>query len=142
MTTSNPEKSQLTLQFGFHLTLDLYGCDPAALACMETCYRALAELPGLIGMKPLSPPFVVRSDGTEAKGGIDPGGNTGFIIIEQSHISLHTFVKRGFVSIDVYSCKAFDREAAVTYFQRAFVSNDTEVHFVERGSRYPAQNIY
>ncbi len=97
-----------TLQFGYHLTLDLYHCDPKALSCMETCYRALEELPTRIGMRPLSPPFVVRSDGTEAQGGIDPGGNTGFIIIEQSHISLHTFVRRGFVSIDVYSCKAFD----------------------------------
>ena len=130
------------IQFGYHLTLDLYGCDLSALGCMETCYQALADLPDLIDMRPLSPPFVVRSDGTEAKGGIDPGGNTGFIIIEQSHISLHTFVKRGFVSIDVYSCKPFDREAAVTCFQRMFGSEDAEVHFVKRGSRYPAENIY
>ena len=131
-----------TMQFGYHLTLDLYNCNPGCLRSMETCYRALNELPAQIGMRPLSPPFVVRSDGTEAQGGFDPGGNTGFIIIEQSHISLHTFVKRGFVSIDVYSCKTFDQQEAVAYFKRVFDSDDAEVHFIERGSHYPIENIY
>jgi|SRR3989344_7281193 len=131
-----------TVQFGYHLTLDLYNCDPKVLGNMEACYKALAELPQKLGMRVLNPPFVLSADSNEDRGGIDPGGFSGFIMIAESHISLHTFVKRGFVSIDVYSCKKFDKDAAIAYFKDYFKSNDAEVNYILRGSRYPAENLY
>ena len=35
----------------------------------------------------------------------DPGGLSGYVLIAESHISIHTFPLRGFVSADVYTCQ-------------------------------------
>lgn len=131
-----------TVQFGYHLTLDLYDCNPEKLGDMKTCYDALDKLPGKIDMIPLTSPYMVSAISNEEKGGKDPGGYTGFIIIAESHISLHTFVKRGFVSIDVYSCKTFDKEKAKAHFIEIFEPKDIEEHYIDRGLRYPTENIY
>jgi len=35
------------------------------------------------------------------------------VFIAESHISLHTFVERAFINIDVFSCKDFDAERII-----------------------------
>lgn len=44
-------------------------------------------------------------------------GWTGVVIIDKSHISIHTFDKGNLVSIDVFSCKPFDAEQALSYIR-------------------------
>ena len=73
----------------------------------------------------------------------DPGGFSGFVIIAESHISLHTFPKRGFISADVYTCQnGLDREKIEKYLIEKFSLKQTEVNFVIRGTKYPETNIY
>lgn len=128
-----------SINFGLHLTLDIYNCPEKELADMELCYKALHDLPERLEMHLLTPPFVVSAPPNDKK---DPGGFSGFVMIAESHISLHTFTKRGFVSIDCYSCKEFDTEKVVEYFKQIFKSDDVEVNVVKRGTRYPSENIY
>jgi S-adenosylmethionine decarboxylase len=71
----------------------------------------------------------------------DPGGWSGFVMIQESHISIHTFIKRRFVTIDVYSCKNFDVQFAIKYFKDIFKSDDVEYEIEVRGKKYPAENI-
>ena len=40
-------------------------------------------------------------------------GISGFVIIAESHISVHTFPGRDYVNIDIFSCKSFDHEQAL-----------------------------
>jgi len=130
------------IQFGYHLMLDFYGCDANALSSMDKCYYTLNTLPSILKMNKLIPPYVISATSNEDTGGKDPGGYTGFVIIAESHISLHTFVKRGFVSIDVYSCIEFDKAEAITFLKDIFKPADIEENYVERGTRYPSENIY
>ena len=130
------------IQFGYHLRLDFYGCDVEALSSMDKCYEALDKLPTVLSMHKLIPPYVISADSNENRGGKDPGGYTGFVVIAESHISLHTFAKRGFVSIDVYSCNEFDKQAATDFLSNIFQPKDIEENFVKRGTRYPVNNIY
>jgi len=37
-------------------------------------------------------------------------GWTGFVIIDKSHIAIHTFREGNKVSVDVFSCKSFKRD--------------------------------
>lgn len=131
--------AQKTIRFGLHLTLDLYGCPQNLLSNMEFCYHLLENLPKQIGMKALTPPVIIAA---EANNKNDPGGFSGFIIIAESHIGMHTFTKRGFASIDVYSCKDFDTKKAETFFVDALHPKDVEKNVLERGTRYPAKDIY
>lgn len=126
------------MPFGPHLMLEAYNCPPEVLNDANIAYKILDELPEKIGMTKLIKPYVVFADGNGEK---DPGGWSGFVIIQESHISLHTFIKRRFVTVDVYSCKDFDVDFAVQYFKDVFKTNDVDFITETRGKRYPPENI-
>ena len=97
------------------------------------------ELPEKISMQKMCDPLVEISDGNNQK---DPGGVTGIVLIKQSHISIHTFSKRRFVSVDVYTCTDdLDVDFIIQYIKDNFKLEDVETHHIKRGTRYPAQNI-
>lgn len=129
----------MTINFGEHLTIDGYGGDYDKLNSEMLVLHCLHELPELLGMKKLAIPSVYFAKGN---GGKDPGGWTCFVVIEESHISIHTFPGRRFVSIDVYTCKnGIDDAFIVNYFMEKFELVDIEKNFIKRGTRYPAVNL-
>jgi len=127
------------MHFGEHLMIDGYGGDFELLNSEAVVKRALDELPLVMGMNKLAPPVVYSAPDNGKK---DPGGWSGIVVIAESHISVHTFPARGFVSIDVYTCQnGLDQERIKEYFKKAFKLNELEVNFVLRGKKYPLQNI-
>jgi S-adenosylmethionine decarboxylase len=128
-----------TVSFGEHLTIDGYGGDQKKLDDRELVLKSLGELPRLLGMHPLAEPVVYHAPGNDIK---DPGGWSGFVVIEESHISIHTFPKRGFVSADVYTCRnGMDRGFILSYFKDTFKLSEIEDHFIKRGTKYPDNNL-
>ena len=128
------------MHFGEHLTIDGYGGDKDKLNDKGLVMQCLQELPEKLGMGILMGPQIVLAPGNNKK---DPGGWTGFVIIAESHISIHTFPLRGFVSIDVYTCKnGLDIDFISNYFSQAFGLKDVEKNFIKRGTSYPEKNLY
>jgi S-adenosylmethionine decarboxylase len=126
--------------FGVHLTLDGYGGSRERLSDGAHVLACLGELPERLGMHKLAEPFLVELGHHSDK---DPGGVSGFVLIAESHISIHTFPLRGFVSADVYTCQNhLDTEEICRYFTDVFLLQDLETHLVRRGTRYPQHNIY
>ena len=127
------------MHFGEHVTLDGYGGDKEKLNDKDFVLSCLVDLPGLLDMKRLSEPEIYFAPGN---GGKDPGGWSGFVVIEESHISLHTFPARGFISADVYTCKnGMDVSYIEKYFKDKFSLQDIELHFIKRGTKYPVNNV-
>lgn len=124
--------------FGLHLTLDGYGGDYKILNSRSAALRYLATTVKRLKMKKLLGPYVVRAKENNTK---DPGGYTGFVAIQESHISVHTFPRRGFVSIDVYSCTDFDYKGAIRYAKEFFKLSLLEINVIVRGKKYPMKNI-
>lgn len=125
--------------FGEHFMLDGYGGDENLLNDKEKILTCLQELPEQLGMKKLAEPAIYFAPENNHK---DPGGWSGFVVIAESHISIHTFPKRGFVSIDVYTCKnGLDMQYTLKYFKDYFKLQDTETNYVERGKKYPGENM-
>ena len=128
-----------TYNFGEHLMLDGYGGDYEKLNNRNLVLLSLNELPDKLGMKKLSEPCVFEAADNEIK---DPGGFSGFVVIMESHISVHTFPARKFISIDVYTCRnGLNRDMIKKYFANLFNLQNIEENFVIRGKKYPAQNI-
>lgn len=141
LTTTIPEKENKKniVNFGAHMMLDGYNGDENLLNNMELVYKALYDLPIKIKMRPLMPPYVVLAPSISEK---DSGGFSGFVMIAESHISIHTFPKKRFVSIDVYTCKNKIATAfVVDYFKKTFKLQDIEVQIVRRGSRFPKKDL-
>ena len=120
--------------FGVHLTIDGYRGDKEKLNNFELVYNILNELPDELGMKKLTTPYVVIAPPITEK---DQGGLSGFVIIAESHISIHTFPQRKFVSIDVYTCKdELDSDKIINYFKSVFNLEEVEVNTVIRGTKF------
>lgn len=126
------------LPFGMHLMFDAYDCDPNVLDDANVLYDLLDGLPGKLGMKPMIKPYVVKTPGNDKR---DPGGWSGFVLIEESHISFHTFVKKKFVTVDIYTCKAFDAKLAAKELKQFFKTDDAEIIVETRGKKYPSKNL-
>ena len=131
-----------TMKFGEHLIFDAYKCNPKKLDDLEFCKKVLNDLVELAKMHKLMEPYLLRADGNTVLGGKDPGGISAFVMIEESHISLHTFTKRGFVTLDLYSCNTFDSTGIVEYLKNAFETTDYSILKFDRGLKYPTENIY
>ncbi|MEX2007785.1 MAG: adenosylmethionine decarboxylase [Candidatus Levyibacteriota bacterium] len=128
------------MHFGEHLTIDGYGGDKNLLDNKDVVLGILGNLPKELGMRILREPEVVYAPDNDLK---DPGGWTGFVVIAESHMSIHTFPLRGFVSIDVYTCKnGMDTDFILKYLKEKFDLKDIESNFIKRGTRYPGENIY
>lgn len=128
------------MHFGEHLTIDGYGGDEQLLNDKSLVLSILNTLPERLGMTKLAEPMIYHAEGNATK---DPGGWTGVVVVAESHISIHTFPKRGFVSADVYTCKnGMSQELIISTFKDTFKLKDVETHFIKRGANYPEKNIY
>ncbi|KKL27307.1 hypothetical protein LCGC14_2386490, partial [marine sediment metagenome] len=63
-------------------------------------------------------------------------GWSGFVLIAESHVSLHTFVEEGYLTADVYSCKPFDCDVAVDFLRKSFGFQDVDVNVIKRGLKF------
>lgn len=125
--------------FGEHLTIDGYGGDPALLNDPALVLSCLNNLPTETGMHQLAPAQLYEAADNAIK---DPGGWSGFVVIAESHISIHTFPKRGFASIDFYTCRnEMDTQFIIEYFREKFAFKEMETNFLLRGLRYPPENL-
>jgi len=126
--------------FGEHLTIDGYSGSQNKLADRKIVLDCLNNLPDLLQMKKLAEATIHFAPDNQAK---DPGGWSGFVVIAESHISIHTFPDRGFVSADVYTCKNnLDVDFILNYFKETFELKDIEHNLIKRGTKYPVTNIY
>jgi S-adenosylmethionine decarboxylase len=120
--------------FGEHVMIDGYKCSEDRLNDRNVVLACLTELPPQLLMKPLSWPEIYFAEGSTVK---DSGGWTGFIVIQESHISVHTFPALRFVSIDVYTCKNGLNVAAIEdYFREKLSIEVFETQVVKRGRQF------
>ena len=118
--------------FGYHLMVDLYGCDNEKINSLDFCYQFLDELPSKIQMDKQSPPFLFRSpENYPGKAGL-----SGWVPLIQSGMSIHTLIDTGFVSVDVYSCLCFDKDFVTSMILDYFPSTSHEVNYLKRGIHY------
>lgn len=116
--------------YGLLLTFDGYDASPDACADPDLLHSVLLQLPGHIGMRRLGEPYVIGVD--------EPGirGLSGFTFIMESHISIHTYEERGFITADVYSCKPFDTIETARFLTGSFGIRSFEITEVVRGLRF------
>ena len=115
-----------------HLAVDGYGADPEKLKDEDLISRFLDEYPSSIGMTKIIAPQVYTYHGKTPQ----DWGISGFVLIAESHISVHTFPARRHVNIDIFSCKDFDVEVSIEEIERVFALSETKVWTLERGLDY------
>ena len=116
-----------------HVTIDGFGGDREKLASEELVRELLDRYPGEIGMTKISEPHVRTYIGEKP----EDWGVSGFVLIAESHITIHTFVEHRQVWVDIFSCKEFYATKAILDIKRAFGLKDITTRLLERGLEYP-----
>ena len=114
-----------------HLIIDGYGSNSEILQSEEFIYQLLDQYPADIGMTKISTPYVLRYVGAEP----EEWGISGFVLIAESHISIHTFVERCYVNIDVFSCKDFDADRAIRDLGNRLQLTEVRTHLLDRDGK-------
>jgi len=109
---------------GQHVLLDLYNCheDLKNSAFVE---EALLEAANKAGATVVSHHFHKFS----------PCGVSGVVIIQESHLTIHTWPEHNFASVDIYTCgEEMNFESAVNYLKVKFASDKIVLKHFERGN--------
>ena len=128
---------RIVFGFGPQLVLDLHGCNKEKLIDREFIYRLLDGLPSKIGMTKIADPHLVYYQGPEDS--FDKGGFSGFVLIAESHIAIHTFVEQEHAFVDIFSCKDFDVELATQHLIEALEAKSVDKQLFARGREFPKE---
>jgi S-adenosylmethionine decarboxylase len=121
--------------FGPHLILEGYDCKRQDRLADPNCIeKLLAEFPAKLDMTIIMPPKVMHYDGGEIP---EDSGTSGFVIIAESHIAVHTFPVKGFFTLDIFSCKPFDADEALKFICEYYEPGRFEHHIFDRGREFP-----
>ncbi|MBI3588148.1 S-adenosylmethionine decarboxylase [Candidatus Micrarchaeota archaeon] len=118
---------------GTHLIMDLSDCRRDRLADANYVRRFLRELPSKVGMTRIGEPVVHRLPPSQR--GADPGGVSGFVVIAESHISIHTFPATREASVDVFSCRPFDAAKLEKLVKKSLGAGKIDSQVIQRWRR-------
>ena len=145
---------------GLHLLVDAV-CDKTDKLSSQNCIvECLENIVSEIGMTMILPPVTVKfphtiseidriyqdlqleglsgsSTAKKIKQDLDNRrdstyGYSSFVVIAESHISIHTFPEANFFSFDCYSCKKFNHQKVIDSLMKYFKVQQINVNVVER----------
>jgi S-adenosylmethionine/arginine decarboxylase-like enzyme len=112
--------------WGYHMTLDLGGCDHEALTSYDTIYGFAKDLVEKIDMVAYGEPQIVNF------GSDDKAGYTLVQLIETSNICGHFVNSLNEAYLDVFSCKEFDEQTVLACVEQWFKPQSAKVNFILR----------
>ena len=125
---------------GNHLIVEGYDCDKEKLGDEVVVRKTLNELPGLLNIKKLIEPCIIKHQPDDYQ----ESGITGFVIIAESHISIHTYPEKSYLSMDIFSCKEFDIDSVIRYIKERFEIRNVDYKLFSRGhtEQFDADKMY
>src|SRR5574341_2465409 len=111
-----------------HVIIDGFGGDPEQLSDANVVRVILDQYPEMMGMTKITQPIVKPYKGTKP----EDWGVSGFVMIAESHISMHTFPERRLIWADIFSCKDFDSAPILEDLKRRFSSRRMSVPTLDR----------
>lgn len=110
---------------GFQKTLDFYGCNNTLINSCEFIEKTLLEATKLMRLTIVN--ATIHS--------FSPIGVSGVIVIQESHIAIHTWPEHNYASIDIFTCNdRYNLENGIAHIQKAFQANHLEEQDLARGS--------
>ena len=119
MSTAQPPA---TTEAGTHLIADFWGVASIdSVAELERVVRAAVDVAGATLLDIAFHKFPGH------------GGITGYAMLAESHVSVHTWPERDYVAVDVFMCGDQRPEASLEVLRRAFRPTSEGIRSVRRG---------
>ena len=95
----------------------------------------LRDLPRAIKLHTIGKPLIHNFP--EKNGVMTEGGITGFVLLSESDITLHTWPEYGYGCIDIFACTQFDIKKAETKIKKTFGKGKYIRDLIYRGQIIP-----
>lgn len=115
--------STLHRALGRHIILELYDCPEELLRHPADAERFLLEAAQQMQATIVNSEFHAFS----------PYGVSGVVIIQESHLTIHTWPEHRYAAIDIFTCGQLQLEAGIEYLQTAFQAGRHWQHELARG---------
>ena len=112
-----------------HLVIDGFGGNTSKMWDDGLVRQFLTDYPESLEMSRITEPRVLVYDAPKP----EDSGVSGFVIIAESHISIHTFPQKSYVNIDIFSCRPFDHDRALEDVKKLFDLEDVQTWLLDRG---------
>ena len=63
----------------------------------------------------------------------EPFGFTGFFLIAESHVSVHSWVEEGWMAVDIFSCGDMDRDIILSHLRTHLAPTRETITHITRG---------
>lgn len=116
---------------GRHLLVEYTGCSTQALNDLqriEALMNQAAKAAGATIVASVFKPF-------------EPHGVSGVVVIEESHLSIHTWPEHGYAAVDFYTCGNADPQIANEVLAAGLGAQQAEVMHVDRGLGVAGRNL-
>lgn len=114
---------------GRHVFADLYGVRVELLLDPDAIENLLMRAAHAAGATPIFAKFHRFGEGQ---------GVTGVLLLQESHISIHTWPEHGFAAVDAFMCGSCNPRQAIDIVVNVFAPASANVKEEPRGSSIPA----
>lgn len=120
------------MNFGRHILVDLYGCNPTTLNDVQRLKQILQESARRAKCTIVGELFHQFA----------PQGTSGVVVIAESHLSIHTWPEEQYASADLFTCgDETDPWAAYEYLRAGLEATDADYQEIKRGHRLRARAV-
>ena len=120
MTAMEPE---VRLESGLEWVIDAQGCEPAALAAAEPLKRLFDAFIQGMDLHPAAPAQWHRFPRM--------GGFTGMLLLQESHLTVHTFPENGTLCLNLFCCRSRPAGDFAAWLHE-FHPQDVAIRLIER----------
>lgn len=113
---------------GNHLVIDAYGCNEEKIKSIKLIETFLKDLVDKINLKIIKGPIVLHHEAEDK----EESGVTGFAVLAESHVSIHTYPEKKFLSLDIFACSEFDLNNIKEYINKTFDVEETKEFLIKR----------
>lgn len=117
--------------FGRHLVAEYFGCRADVLNDLGTIRRLLEHAATSAGAN------IVQTVAHQ----FTPQGVSVVVVIEESHLSIHTWPEEGYAAVDFYTCGECDPEVAHQVLAEGLAADATEVVTLHRGMKTTERSV-
>ncbi|GJM33258.1 MAG: S-adenosylmethionine decarboxylase proenzyme [Saprospiraceae bacterium] len=108
---------------GRHLLLELHDCPEHILKDTTFLESSLCQAAELMGATVVTSNFHTFS----------PYGVSGVVIIQESHLTIHSWPEHGYAAIDIFTCGQIDLPAGADYLMKQLKAGRSERQLFGRG---------
>ncbi|TWP24235.1 adenosylmethionine decarboxylase [Apibacter muscae] len=108
---------------GKHFILDVFECDERSISFVKSIQELCNNLVKVLELKKVE----------EAYKQFQPVGVTGILLLEESHLSIHTWPEKRYAALDVFSCRPFDVTKVEGLVIKCFKTKILKPTLIDRG---------